>query len=125
MAALNLIQHLEIDSGFDSDISEDERVASRKGVLKAECYTRFDLVLERADIVETVASLLRSHGNDDYYAYERGDYWYVGLGSRMTLLVDSEGKNVTVTTPGKTKVRQVHDSLPEIARKFVLKSEKN
>ena len=47
---------------------------------------------ERVDSLQAVAVLLKKYPNDTYYAYERGDFWYVGLGANATLTIDPTGK---------------------------------
>jgi hypothetical protein len=66
-------------NSFDSDSSEDERVARRNAIEHAEVRTAFNLDLERADVLEAVATLLRAYEGEDYYAYERYGTWHVGL----------------------------------------------
>jgi len=66
---------------FDSDYSSsEERLARRKTIENSEVRTTFNLDLERADVLETVANLLRAYEGEDYYAYERNGIWHVGLG---------------------------------------------
>src|SRR6187402_2733752 len=75
-----------------SDTSDEERASIRRNIEQLECRTIFNLGVDQVDVLEIVASLLREYSDKDYYAYERGENWHVGLGSRATLLVDAQGR---------------------------------
>jgi hypothetical protein len=111
-------------SDSSSDTSEEEKATRRRNIEQLECQTTFNLALDRVNILETVASLLREYSRDDYYAYERGDEWHVGLGSRATLLVSPDGKTMTITTKHGRKVRAVDHPLADIAKEFVEQTNK-
>ncbi|OQE26203.1 hypothetical protein PENFLA_c007G00108 [Penicillium flavigenum] len=74
----------------------------------------------KTDTLKTVAMVLANHKNDNYYAYERDEHWYIGLGNKSSLLVDSEGKTVTIKTETKEESYPVNGTpLADISRKFV------
>ncbi|KAB8230293.1 salicylate synthetase [Aspergillus alliaceus] len=73
------------------------------------------------DGLNVVASLLEKYKDDEYYAYEREDCWYIGLGASMSLVVDPRGQNATVTLEKKETRYPVEHSLPDIAREFLAK----
>lgn len=88
----------------------------------AQLHTTFSLTLDHVDALETVFTLLRhhSHKHDDYYAYERGEFWHMGLGSQATLLIDSQGQTAAICADGKREIRLVNGrSLADIAREFI------
>lgn len=72
------------------------------------------------DALETVVAVLAKHKNEDYYAYEREDVWYIGLGSQTSLLIDPTGTTATIITWPNTTSRLVDKDIAiEIAREFV------
>ncbi|EAW12322.1 putative salicylate synthetase [Aspergillus clavatus NRRL 1] len=74
----------------------------------------------KLDTLNVVTAVLAKHEANDYYAYEREEHWYVGLGAESSLLVDSQGKTVTVTTGSTERPRALDDSsISDIAREFV------
>lgn len=38
------------------------------------------------DALEKVVSILRKHKDEDYYTYERGGIWYIGLGCQVNII---------------------------------------
>ncbi|KAE8385483.1 ADC synthase [Aspergillus alliaceus] len=84
----------------------------------APSYTTITLTPGKADILETVCIVLEKHKDGDYYAYEREDNWHIGIGCHSSLLVDSEGKTVTVCDGSIQKVFQVHGAIEDFARTF-------
>ncbi|KAJ5959112.1 uncharacterized protein N7479_006262 [Penicillium vulpinum] len=73
----------------------------------------------QADVLETVVEVLSKHKKDDYYAYERGEYWYIGIGSRSSLVIDSKGQTVTVNNESGQESRSIDgSSIADIAREF-------
>ncbi|KAJ5518480.1 hypothetical protein N7453_000902 [Penicillium expansum] len=73
----------------------------------------------QADVLETVVEVLSKHQNDDYYAYERGEYWYIGIGSRSSLAIDSKGQAMTVNSEFGQASRSIDgSSITDIAREF-------
>ncbi|CAG8902760.1 unnamed protein product [Penicillium egyptiacum] len=74
----------------------------------------------QAHALETVVSVLARHKTDDYYAYERGENWYIGIGSQASLVLDSKGETVTVNTESSQTSRPMDgSSVTDIAREFV------
>ncbi|KAJ5094350.1 salicylate synthetase [Penicillium angulare] len=72
------------------------------------------------DALETVFGVLESHKNEDYYAYEREDTWYIGLGSKASLSINHTGENITVTGERNERDYSVDkDSTVVIVREFV------
>ncbi|KAJ5383365.1 hypothetical protein N7517_001276 [Penicillium concentricum] len=73
----------------------------------------------QADVLETVVEVLSKHQNDDYYAYERGEHWYIGIGSRSSLVIDSKGQTATVKSASGQATRSIDGaSIAHIAREF-------
>lgn len=73
----------------------------------------------QANILETVVEVLSNHKTDDYYAYERGEHWYIGIGSRSSLVIDSQGQTVTVNSESGQASRSIDGtSITDTAREF-------
>ncbi|KAJ5686159.1 hypothetical protein N7536_008778 [Penicillium majusculum] len=73
----------------------------------------------QANVLETVVEVLSNHKTDDYYAYERGEYWYIGIGSRSSLVIDSQGQTVTVNSESGQASRSINGtSIADTAREF-------
>lgn len=80
----------------------------------------FTLSNGRADALETVVALLRKHKNKEYFAYERGDFWHIGIGSFATLVVDSKGETAkTYLKDVEQQSDHITKSLSAVAREFV------
>jgi salicylate synthetase len=45
--------------------------------------------------LETVTTLVDLYKEDDYYVYERGNTWYLGLGAHVSLVIDPNGQIAT------------------------------
>ncbi|OJJ42125.1 hypothetical protein ASPZODRAFT_147751 [Penicilliopsis zonata CBS 506.65] len=74
----------------------------------------------QADALDIVVSVLARHKTDDYYAYERGEKWYMGLGNQASLVVDSEARNMTIDTESGRISRPIDgSSVSDIVRKFI------
>jgi salicylate synthetase len=69
--------------------------------------------------------LLQKYQKDDYYAYERGELWHVGLGSHASLLIDAKGQTATSYIGGKQESYPVKGSLADIAREFTSEHSKH
>ncbi|KAL5357093.1 ADC synthase [Aspergillus floccosus] len=61
------------------------------------------------DALQRVATVFSKLNHDDYYAYERTGVWYLGIGNRSSLTVDSEGLKATFSVNGKDEVRAIRD----------------
>jgi hypothetical protein len=90
-------------------------------------FHKSQFILEH-DALTTVANILKSCGNVDYYSYERKGIWYIGLESRASIFIDPQGKTATMVisspVPGagsKTEVLPVKGLLRDIARDFISK----
>ncbi|KAK5989440.1 Salicylate synthase [Cladobotryum mycophilum] len=71
------------------------------------------------DPLKATIALLTSNRDDFYYAYERGNTWYVGLRNYASLVVDADGKRATKTDKnGEQESRAVEGSLNDEARAF-------
>lgn len=82
----------------------------------------------RGDALERVVALIARHRQDDYFAYEREEDWFIGLGNQKTLLIDSKGETVTVITGSKGKEisRLVTGcAVSDITREFVVENLKS
>ena len=44
---------------------------------------------ESDDALEKVVSILRKHKHEDYYTYERGGIWYIGIGCQVHIIIAS------------------------------------
>ncbi|KAF7713509.1 Uncharacterized protein PECH_003324 [Penicillium ucsense] len=74
----------------------------------------------RGDALEKVAAVLAQFSHEDYFAYERDGEWFIGLGNRSTLLIDSQGKTVTTITGSQESSRSMgQTSISDLAREFV------
>ncbi|KAH6664233.1 putative salicylate synthetase [Halenospora varia] len=82
---------------------------------------KFDLPLDSAGSLEHVVNLLAKQDTADYYAYERGSTWYVGIGSYASLVIDHKGEVATTTVGGITNSFNIDTSLADVAREFVAK----
>ncbi|KAM4057423.1 chorismate binding enzyme [Hirsutella rhossiliensis] len=72
-----------------------------------------------ADPLEATVALLNSYRDDDYYAYEHGDTWYIGLRSHASLVVDPDGRAVTrFDQHGGQQTYPANEPLGDIARAF-------
>ncbi|EFZ00658.1 chorismate binding family protein [Metarhizium robertsii] len=70
--------------------------------------------------LDAVVGVLAKHRDDDYYAYENRDGWYLGLGSHASLTVGPDGKTATkICADRKTAALPVAGSINDIARAFV------
>ncbi|CAG7917987.1 unnamed protein product [Penicillium olsonii] len=75
--------------------------------------------------LETVVSVLARHKSDDYYAYERRETWYIGIGCHASLVLDSQGDTVTIKTDAGQTSRPVDEpSITDVARNFVSENSK-
>lgn len=73
----------------------------------------------QANVLEAVVEVLSNHKTDDYYAYERGEYWYIGIGSRSSLVIDSQGQTVTVNSESGQASRSINGtSIADTAREI-------
>lgn len=77
------------------------------------------------NLLETAVALLTNYKSDDYFAYERGETWHIGIGSHASLLVDSVGKSALEYTEGEQVSYPVQESLATIARKFIARHSNN
>ncbi|KAI9148710.1 Salicylate synthase [Paramyrothecium foliicola] len=79
----------------------------------------FTLHEELAGLLESVVHLLNSNRHSDYYAYERGSHWHIGLGNRSLLVVHSTGSSATVTSSEGTVTEDIQGQIADVARKFL------
>ncbi|PWY84762.1 salicylate synthetase [Aspergillus heteromorphus CBS 117.55] len=77
------------------------------------------LVAGHPERVNLVTTLLKNHQGHDYYAYERGDCWYVGLGASKSLVIDSRGQSATIIVDHEERAHPVKTSLSDVARDFL------
>lgn len=72
------------------------------------------------DTLDTVFRVLANHRNDDYYAYERAEHWYIGIGSHSSFTIDSKGDHAIITTESGQKSYAIdRSSITATARNFV------
>ncbi|KAE8150517.1 salicylate synthetase [Aspergillus avenaceus] len=83
--------------------------------------TSINLMPGHPERLDVVASLLEEHKGKEYYAYERQNHWYIGLGASVSLVIDSQGQNAKVTLGERETTHPVEQSLPDIARDFLTK----
>ncbi|KJZ73145.1 hypothetical protein HIM_07529 [Hirsutella minnesotensis 3608] len=69
--------------------------------------------------VHHVHAILSAYKDSDYYAYERGDCWHIGLGRRASLSLDAAGESVTVFAGEQRVTQPVGQGFAEVARRFV------
>ncbi|KAK7428457.1 hypothetical protein QQZ08_005076 [Neonectria magnoliae] len=80
--------------------------------------TTFTLLPGQSGLLEIAVKLLNDHRQGDYYAYERGDLWHVGLGSRSSLLVSPSGAKATINDRGTKKTFDIPGPVADVARDF-------
>jgi salicylate synthetase len=80
--------------------------------------------VENYDHLEVVASLLTKYSNQDYFAYERGDVWHVGLGSHASLRINPSGEVALIKREGKEDVIPITEPLEDVARNFASEFER-
>ncbi|OJJ78763.1 putative salicylate synthetase [Aspergillus glaucus CBS 516.65] len=71
------------------------------------------------DALETTVKLLTKYQHEHYYAYERDDKWYIGLGQRASLQINATGQEFTIFCDRRHNTCPVNKSLLDIARDFV------
>lgn len=81
--------------------------------------TSVSIHLEHSNSLELVVALLSSYKNNDYFAYERGEVWHLGIGSCASLMVDAKGNDAVWEIKGQRESRPLHGPITEVARKFV------
>jgi salicylate synthetase len=81
--------------------------------------------VENHDHLEAVVSLLTKYNNRDYFAYERGDVWHVGLGSYASLRINPSGEVALIKRQDKEEVIPITGSLDDVARNFASEFEQN
>lgn len=75
----------------------------------------------RGDLLETTVALLTNHRDEDYYAYEHKNTWYIGLRSHASLIIGPDGKQATrFDHEGNKESRLINGSLNDVARAFTL-----
>ncbi|KAF9888043.1 hypothetical protein FE257_009307 [Aspergillus nanangensis] len=72
----------------------------------------------RPDSLERVATVLSKLKDDDYYAYERSGVWYMGIGTRSSLVIDPSGQKAILSSGGKEEVRSISGQVSDISREF-------
>ncbi|KPM45294.1 hypothetical protein AK830_g1250 [Neonectria ditissima] len=83
--------------------------------------TTFTLLPSQSGLLETAVKLIKHHGKNDYYAYERSGFWHVGLGSRSSLSVTPSGDQATITSQGAKTTYEVKGSVADVGREFLQK----
>ncbi|KAJ5876305.1 uncharacterized protein N7529_001889 [Penicillium soppii] len=82
--------------------------------------------ISQAHALETVVSVLARHKTDDYYAYERGENWFIGIGNQASLIFDSKGETVTIDKESSQTSRPLDgSSITDVAREFVSDNSKS
>ncbi|KAB8208960.1 ADC synthase [Aspergillus parasiticus] len=75
------------------------------------------------DALQGVATVLSKLKSDDYYAYERTGVWYLGIGNRSSVTIDSEGQKATFSTNGKDEVRPIDGEVTDVVREYISANE--
>ncbi|PYH49750.1 putative salicylate synthetase [Aspergillus saccharolyticus JOP 1030-1] len=83
--------------------------------------TTITLTPGKFDALERVAGLLRARMSDNYFAYERGGEWHLGLGCHSSLVVDSKGEHATTIIDTQEESHTINEPLADVARDFVSK----
>lgn len=72
--------------------------------------------------LETAVTLLSHYSNENYYVYERGDKWYLGLVAYASLVLDPNGKTATeIDHQGRQESTDIADLPAPHIREFVAK----
>ncbi|KAE8412671.1 ADC synthase [Aspergillus pseudocaelatus] len=71
------------------------------------------------DALQRVATALSKLKSDDYYAYERTGIWYLGIGNRSSVTIDSEGRDATFSANGKDEVRYIDGGVSDVVREYI------
>ncbi|KAG2421239.1 hypothetical protein HFD88_000855 [Aspergillus terreus] len=72
--------------------------------------------------LETAVTLLSHYSNENYYVYEHGDKWYLGLGAYASLVLDPNGKTATeIDHQGRQESTDISDLPAPHIREFVAK----
>ncbi|KAM0278248.1 hypothetical protein ACHAQH_005261 [Verticillium albo-atrum] len=79
----------------------------------------FAFPLDAGNPVERITSLLSTLEAQQYYTYERQGHWHIGIGSRVSLVIDSKGQQATISTPEGSKGLAITSSLADVARAFL------
>ncbi|KJZ72293.1 hypothetical protein HIM_08334 [Hirsutella minnesotensis 3608] len=70
--------------------------------------------------LDTAVALLQHHRDEDYYGYELGDVWYIGIRSYASLVIGPDGTNATWTRQdGQRQAKIADSSLNDISRSFI------
>ncbi|KAL3471099.1 ADC synthase [Aspergillus californicus] len=70
--------------------------------------------------LETAVALVDHYSKDNYYVYERGDRWYLGLGAHASLVIDPNGQIATnIDKKGRKESTVLTDLPTRQARQFV------
>ncbi|KVE24482.1 salicylate synthase [Burkholderia singularis] len=75
--------------------------------------------LPKSRVLPLIEALLNHYANEDQYVYERGPCWYVGIGAKASLMIDSDGRQATIFANGETQSVAVNGTLAETARTFL------
>lgn len=95
------------------------RMAWREMVVHPDRISRV-IQIGGGDVLDILGRLLRRHGGDHYYAYERKDRWHVGLGVESALSIAPDGRSCTLTTAEGEKHSSPSGNLAQAAREFSL-----
>ncbi|KFG84161.1 salicylate synthetase [Metarhizium anisopliae] len=89
----------------------------------ADCFAnvRTNIPFKLGNTIQVVCAILDAFNKSDYYAYERGDCWHIGIGSRASLHLDPTGKFVTLSAAEESSTRKVSPSFSDAAKSFVSK----
>jgi salicylate synthetase len=72
--------------------------------------------------LETAVALLDYYSKNNYYVYERGDTWYLGLGAHASLVLDPKGETATeIDNEGRKESMTITDLPTDQVRQFVSK----
>lgn len=69
--------------------------------------------------LEIVVNLLTTYRHRDYFAYEQGQRWYIGLGRESSLTIDPSGSSAIIQTGVHELKHPVSSTLAHVARAFI------
>ncbi|GAQ09268.1 salicylate synthase [Aspergillus lentulus] len=81
------------------------------------------IVLPGAEFpLETAVALVDYYSKSNYYVYERGDRWYLGLGAHASLVLDPKGQTATeIDKEGRKESIPITNSPTDQIRQFASK----
>ncbi|KAK7214650.1 hypothetical protein V2G26_002653 [Clonostachys chloroleuca] len=94
-------------------------------VLHKSFQVRISLPQRITDAASRICNLLSKTEGLAYYAYEHDNGWFVGIGSRASLVIDATGGSFTLTASDRVETHLATSSLPNVVRDFVVAHRKS